>query len=89
MVAFFYLGIEELRDKYSLKVLYFDEFYELACYELLDHRIMSLLRAKSCSIDELIREIGEAEDWVHGRVERIIRNNVIIDEDEKLKLMRN
>ena len=85
-LAFFYLGLEELRDKYDLKIPFIDEFYELACNELIDYRITDLLREKTYSIDELIRIVGESEAWVKHRIDVMIENKSIIIDKGMLKL---
>jgi len=52
-LAFFYLGLEELKEKYGVKIPYFKEFYNLACNELVDHKILSLVQQRPFTIDEL------------------------------------
>ena len=32
-LAFFYIGLEKLKDKYDLKIPYLNEFYKIACRE--------------------------------------------------------
>lgn len=86
-LAFFYLGLEELRDRYDLVIPYFDDFYELACNELVDYRIRHLLKERSFKIEELVNEIQESEEWVKARVEALIQEKVIKLENGVLKLI--
>ncbi len=86
-LAFFYLGLEELRDKYDVVIPYFDDFYELACNELLEYRIKSLLQQRSLTIEELVKEIQESESWARSRINVLIEEKIIKIENGLLKMI--
>jgi len=80
------LGLEELKEKYGVKIPYFKEFYNLACNELVDHKILSLVQQRPFTIDELLKEIKESEPWVKTRIKTLVKNKKLFLVDGILKL---
>lgn len=77
-LAFFYVGLEELKEMFALDIPYFGDFYKLACDEVLQHNIMLLLEEKPRTINDIVKKIGENKGWVMGNIRKMVRKGLVV-----------
>ncbi len=83
-IAFFLTGIDELKERYGIEIPYYDDFYDLACDEVLKYRILELVRSKNPSIEELIENIDDDEENIRKAVEELVSTGEIEKEGYRL-----
>lgn len=85
-LAFFFVGLEELKDRYDVVIPYFDEFYELACGEVLKYALITLLKEPK-SIEELHKKTGEEKEVIQNMINELISEGKIAREGDKFRLI--
>jgi hypothetical protein len=85
-LAFFFLGLEELKEKYHAAIPYYDDFYELACKDILQTIILDSLGQPKTK-RELLASINYPREEVAEQLEKMIEEKVImVDENGKLRV---
>lgn len=85
-LAFFFLGLEELTEKYHVAIPYYDDFYELACKDVLQRIIQDSLKEPKTK-KELLTSIKYTEKEVVEQLEKMIEKKLItVDEKGKLRI---
>ena len=85
-LAFFYVGLEEIKVMFSLDIPYFDDFYVLACDEVLQHNILLLLEEKPRTINDIVKKIGEDKNWIMRNIKRMIRKGLVVLDEDTVRL---
>lgn len=83
-IAFFFLGLEELKEKYHAAIPYYDDFYELACEDVLERIILDSLKRPKTK-EELLVSIKYPKEEVAGQLAKMIEKKIVrVGEDGKL-----
>ncbi len=85
-LAFFFVGLEELKEMFALDIPYFDDFYELACDEVLQHNILLLLEEKDRTINDIVKKIGENKEWVMRNIRKMSRKGLVLLDKNTVRL---
>lgn len=86
-LAFFYVGLDELKEMFGLDIPYFDDFYELACDEVLQHNILLLLEEKHRTINDIVKKIGEDKDWVMRNLRKMSGKGLVLLDKNAVRLL--
>lgn len=85
-LAFFFLGLEELTEKYHVAIPYYDDFYELACEDVLQRIILDSLKEPKTR-EELLDFIKYPREEVAEQLDKMIEKKLItVDEKGKLRV---
>lgn len=75
-IAFFFNGLEEMVDRYSIVIPYFEEFHDMAYSDMLSQMILDRLEKGNATEDEICHEFGVADTEKH--LEYLIRKKLVI-----------
>lgn len=75
-IAFFFNGLEEMVDRYSIVIPYFEEFHELAYNDMLSQMILDRLEKRNATEGEIGQEFGV--DDIEKHLEYLIRKKQVI-----------
>jgi hypothetical protein len=85
-LAFFFLGLEELREKYHAAIPYYDDFYELACEDVLQRIIRDSLKQPKTR-KELLASIKYPREEVAEQLEKMLEKKIVaVTENGKLRV---
>jgi len=85
-LAFFFLGLEELTEKYHVAVPYYDDFHELACEDVLQRIITDFLKQPKTK-EELLASIKYTKEEVTERLDKMLEEKLItVDEKGRLRV---
>lgn len=76
-IAFFFLGLEEFREKYGVLIPNYGEFYEVACEDALEGIILEIINEKGCGMEEIFEKINYPEELIDNQIEKMIRKRLI------------
>lgn len=76
MDSFFFSGLEEMVDRYSIVIPYFEEFHDLAYNDMLSQMILDRLEKGNATDDEISHEFGV--DDIEKHLEYLIRKKLVI-----------
>ena len=78
-VAFFFNGLEEVVERYSIVIPHFNEFHDMAYSDMLSQMILDRLESGSATVEELDRVFGVDDIEMH--VESMIMRKLVIRND--------
>ena len=81
-LAFFFNGLEELVERYSVVIPFFEEFEKMAYSDMLSQMIVNRLKNGSASVDELVQEFGVSDVKVH--MEYLVKKKLVRETAEGL-----
>lgn len=81
-LAFFFNGLEEVVERYSVVIPFFEEFEEMAYSDMLSQMILDRLKKGSATLDELIQELGVGDVAVH--MELLVKKKLVRENAEGL-----
>jgi len=74
-VAFFFNGLEEVVERYSIVIPFFDEFHDTAYSDMLSQMILDRLESGSATVEDLNRNFGV--DDIEKHVESMILKKLV------------
>lgn len=74
-VAFFFNGLEEVVERYSIVIPFFDEFHDTAYSDMLSQMILDRLESGSATVEDLNRNFGV--DDIEKHVESMIQKKLV------------
>lgn len=74
-VAFFFNGLEEVVERYSIVIPFFDEFHDTAYSDMLSQMILDRLESGSATVEDLNRNFGI--DDIEKHVESMIQKKLV------------
>lgn len=74
-VAFFFNGLEEVVERYSIVIPFFDEFHDMAYSDMLSQMILDRLESGSATVEDLNRYFGV--DDIEKCVESMILKKLV------------
>ncbi|NOR59959.1 MAG: hypothetical protein GQ469_04940 [Methanosarcinales archaeon] len=74
-VAFFFNGLEEVVERYSIVIPFFDEFHDAAYSDMLSQMILDRLESGSATVEDLNRNFGV--DDIEKHVESMIQKKLV------------
>jgi len=75
-IAFFFNGLEEMVDRYSIVIPYFEEFHDLAYNDMLSQMILDRLKKGNATEEEICQEFGVAD--IEKEMEYLTRKKQVI-----------
>lgn len=75
-IAFFFNGLEEMVDRYSIVIPYFGEFHDMAYSDMLSQMILDRLKKGNATEVEIGQEFGVAD--IEKYMECLIRKKLVI-----------
>ena len=76
-LAFFFNGLEELVERYSVVIPFFEEFEKMAYSDMLSQMILDRLKNESATLEELVHELGVGD--VEAHMELLVKNGMAIE----------
>jgi len=74
-IAFFFNGLEEVVERYSIVIPFFDEFHDTAYSDMLSQMILDRLESGSATVEDLNRNFGV--DDIEKHVESMIQKKLV------------
>ncbi|MBW6471474.1 MAG: hypothetical protein K0A90_09710 [Methanosarcinaceae archaeon] len=75
-IAFFFNGLEEVVERYSIVIPHFNEFHDMAYSDMLSQMILDRLESGSTTIEELSINFGV--DDVEAHVQNLIQRKLVV-----------
>ncbi len=75
-IAFFFNGLEEMVDRYSIVIPYFEEFHDMAYSDMLSQMILDRLKKGNATEEEICQEFGVAD--IEKDMEYLTRKKQVI-----------
>jgi len=92
-VAFFFNGLEEVVERYSIVIPFFDEFHDTAYSDMLSQMILDRLESGSATVEDLNRNFGvdDIEKHVESMIQKklVTKNRVVLYKSWLLPNNRN
>jgi len=79
-VAFFFNGLEEVVERYSIVIPHFNEFHDMAYSDMLSQMILDRLESGSATVDDLNNNFGV--DDIETHVQSLIRRKLVVKKDD-------
>ena len=87
-IAFFFNGIEEVVERYSIVIPFYDKFHDLAYSDMLSQMILDRLELGSETVEELSLNFGVSDIEAHMQI-LIQRKLVVKNDDDSFSLNRD
>jgi hypothetical protein len=81
-LAFFFNGVEEVVERYSIVIPFYDEFHELAYNDMVSQMILDRLEKGNVDVEELVRELGVDDIEVH--LDKLVDKKLIINNGDSI-----
>ena len=75
-IAFFFNGLEEMVDHYSVVIPYFEDFHDLAYSDMLSQMILDRLKKGNATVEEISNEF--CVDDIEKHLEHLIHKKVVV-----------
>lgn len=85
-LAFFFIGLIELKDMYSLEIPYYQTFYDMACDEVLKYRILEMIGDEPIPKKELMKDINDEEENIRKALEDLKEQDRITIDEQMVKI---
>ena len=79
-IAFFFNGLEEVVERYSIVIPFFNEFHDMAYSDMLSQMILDRLELGSETVEELCLNFGV--DDIEEHVQNLIQRKLIVKNDD-------
>ena len=76
-LAFFFNGVEEVVERYSVVIPFYDEFHDLAYSDMVSQMILDRLGKGDANVEELVRELGVEDMEVH--LDKLVEKELAIN----------
>ena len=81
-LAFFFNGLEEVVERYSVVIPFYKEFEKMAYSDMLSQMILNRLKNGSTTVDELVEELGVGD--VEAHMEYLVKKKLVRETAEGL-----
>ena len=79
-IAFFFNGLEEVVERYSIVIPFFNEFHDMAYSDMLSQMILDRLESGSATVEELSLNFGV--DDIEAHVQILIQRKLVVKNDD-------
>ena len=75
-IAFFFNGLEELVDRYSVVIPYFEQFHDMGYSNMLSQMILDRLKKENATIEEMGHEFGV--DDIDKQIDFLVQKKLVV-----------
>ncbi len=75
-VAFFFNGLEEMVDRYSIVIPYFEDFHDMGYSDMLSQMILDRLKKGNATEEEIGHEFGV--DDIEKHLEYLVQKKLVV-----------
>jgi hypothetical protein len=75
-IAFFFNGLEEMVERYSVVIPYFEDFHDMGYSDMLSQMIMDRLKKESATEEEIVHEFGV--DDIDKHIESLVKKKLVV-----------
>ena len=79
-IAFFFNGLEEVVERYSIVIPFYDEFHDMAYSDMLSQMILDRLELGSATVEEL--SLSFDVDDIEAHVQSLIQRKLVVKNDD-------